>query len=144
MQPWRRRVCRDVVCRSIALDLVDAVKRDVEPISSFVLNDRDFDGSFAHIHLLDTTVDTDTVLEVNDVIARLERGKTLQCGARRVPSRAAEASLAAKDLVVRQHAITGEIAVAGRNHESAIEHPDRQTRRRYPIVVQQLVEALGL
>src|SRR2546423_8205748 len=144
MQSWRWRFGCDVVGRSIALDLVDAVKRHVEAIAGFVLDDRDFDGALAYIDLLDAAIDTHTVLEVNYVIARLERSQTLECGTSRIPSRAAEASLAAEDLVIRKYAISGKISVTRRNDEPAVEDADHKARRRHPVVVQQFVESLGL
>ena len=59
--------------RAIALELVDAVERNVEPVAALVLDDRDLDRALAHEDRLDAAIDPDAVLEMHDVVARLER-----------------------------------------------------------------------
>src|SRR4051812_18120878 len=128
MESRWRRFGADVVSRAIPLDLIDAIKRNVEAIAALVLDDGDFDRALAEKDFLHTAIDPDTVLEVDDVIAGLERGETLQRTARRVPSRASETPLAAEDFVVGEDTVPGEI-VARRNDNPAIEDADCQARR---------------
>src|SRR3954451_4586903 len=97
MQSRRRSLGRHVVSRPVALDLVNAVKRNVETVAAFVLDDRDLDCALAHEDLLHAAIDPDPVLEMNDIIARLERSETLECTPSHVASGAPEASLAAED-----------------------------------------------
>ena len=75
---------------------------------------------------------------MDDVVTGFERER-VERGAGDVASCAANASLAAEDLVVRENA-------QPRHHESTIEHADCQCRRRRrPVVAaQQLVESCGL
>src|SRR2546423_3379371 len=129
--------------RSIPLDLVDAVERNVEPVAALVLDDGNFDRALAHEHLLDPAIDANAVLEMDDVVARLERCEALECAARRVSSRAAEASLTTEDLMVGENAITSELATRW-NHEAAVEDANRKIRGRDAIIVEKLVETLGL
>ncbi len=73
-----RGVVADVDPGAIALDLVDAIERDVEAVAAFVLDDRDLDRALAHEELLDAAIDPHAVLEVDDVVAGLERGNRLE------------------------------------------------------------------
>src|SRR5580765_541837 len=143
MEARRRRLGADVVRRAVPLDLIDAIERHVEAIAALVLDDRDFDCALADEHLLDPAIDTDTVLEMNDVVAWLERSEAFERAARRITTCPAKAPLAAKDFVVGENPISLEPAVRW-NDEAAIENTDRQASRRHAIIVQQLVEPLGL
>src|SRR4051812_25962218 len=143
MESRRRRVSGDVRRRSVTLDLVDAVERHVESIAALILDDRDFDGALADEHLLHAAVDPDTVLEVHHVVAGLEGGETLERAAGGVPPRTPEATLAPKDFVVGEDTVAREPA-AGRNDEPTVKHSNRETGRRDAVIVQQLVESLGL
>src|SRR6185503_10195000 len=80
MEPGRGRVTRDVGCGSIPLDLVDAIKRDIQPIAALVLDHRRFDGAFPEEHFLNSAIDPNSVLEMDDVITRRERRQTLDAG----------------------------------------------------------------
>ena len=88
----------------VPLDLVDAVERHVEPVAPLVLDDRHLDGALAHEHALDPAIDPDPVLEVDYVVAGLERGDRFDRGAGGVPPLPADATIPAKDLVIGQHA----------------------------------------
>src|SRR5262249_49914471 len=103
VQSRRRRVLRDVVRRAISLELVDTIERNVETISALVPHDGDLDRAPPDEDRLDAAIDADAVLEVHDEIAGLERQRVDR---RRggVPARAADAPLAAEDLVVGENA----------------------------------------
>ena len=143
VEPRRRCVGGDIGRRSIALDLIDAVQRNIEPIAALVFDDGDFDCALAHEDLLHTPIDPDAVLEVHDIVAGLERGEALECAAGGVASGAAKAALAAEDFVVGENAVSREFTARG-GDEPSIENADRQAGRRDAIVVEQLVETLGL
>ena len=130
VQARRRRILGDVVGRAIPLELVDAIERHVEPIAALVLDDRDFDRALPDEDRLDAAIDADAVLEMHDVVAVLERHRVERRGAADVPARAANAPLAAEDLVIGENAKTGALAALRRNEKAAIEHADRQRRRR--------------
>ena len=70
VQARRRCIVRDVARRAIALELVDAIERDVESVAALVLDDRDFDRALADEDRLDAAIDADAVLEVHDVSRR--------------------------------------------------------------------------
>ena len=99
MQP-RRRLVAVVAGRAIALELVEAVERDVEPVAALVLDDRDFERRLADEDRLDAAVDPDAVVEVDDVVARGERAGGRRRRRLAVAARPAEAARAAEDLVV--------------------------------------------
>jgi len=127
-----------------AADLVDSVEGDVEAVASLVFDHGDFNRALAHKHRFHTAVNPYPVLEMHDVVARLERGQTLESGARRVAPRSPKATLAAKDLMVGEDPVSGEVTAPRRNDESAVENSDRESGRRDTVVVQKLVETLGL
>src|SRR3954463_6614443 len=133
MEARRRRFRGNVVGRAITLDLIDAVERDVEAIAPLILDDGNFDRALAEENLLHAAIDSDAVLEMDDIISGLESGQACQGAAGRIPPRPAEAPLAAENLVIGEYAETREL-VARRNDEPAIQDPDRQTRRRNPVV----------
>src|SRR5438105_4130772 len=143
MEPRGRRLGADVVGGPIPLDLIDAIERDVEPIATLVLDDGDLDGALAHEHLLHTAVNPDAVLEMHHVISGLERGETLERTASGVASGATKSTFAAKDFVVGEDSIAGELR-ARRSDEASVENSNCQACGRDPIVVQQLVESLRL
>src|SRR5258708_13119300 len=145
MQARRRRIVGDVVGRPIALDLVDAIQRDVEPVASFVFDDRDFDGAFANEGRLQPAIDADALLEVPDIVAHFERER-IDGIPGRVATGAPDPPLAPKDLVVGEDPEAGSLAMR-RDGEASLEHADRESRgRRKPalIVAQQLVEPVTL
>ena len=131
VQARRRRILGDVVARPIALELIDAVQRNVEPIAALVLDDRHLDRALSDEDRLDAAIDPDAVLEMHDEIARLERDGVERRRAADVPARAANTSLTTEDLVIRENAQTAPSRRArARNDEPAVEHADRQRRRR--------------
>src|SRR5689334_69394 len=129
MKPRRRSVGGDVVSRSIPLDLIDAIEWDVEAIAALILDDRHFDGALAHEHLLHSAIDADAMLEMNDVIAGLERGEALEGTASRVTPCASEPPFASEDFVIGKNAITLERFPTRRDDEAAIQHSDREGSR---------------
>src|SRR5262249_40829884 len=87
MQPRWRCVSVGVAGCPVALDLVDAIERDVQSIAALVLDDGNFDGALADENGLESAVDADAVLEVHDEVARLERGDGFdRCAGRITPS----------------------------------------------------------
>ncbi len=81
--------------------------------------------------VLDAAIDPDAVLEMDDEVAELERSDRLERrAAGDVPASAANAPLAAKDLVVGENAQPARVRAARRDHEASVEHADRQRRRR--------------
>ena len=125
VQPRRRRVVGDVVGGAIALELIDAVQRHVEPVAALVLDDGDLDRALADEDRLDAAIDADAVLEMHDVVARLERERI--DAAADVAARAADAPLAPEDLVVGEHAEPA-LAVRRRQDEAAAERADDERR----------------
>src|SRR3954467_9538901 len=99
MKPRRWCLGCDVVRRTIALDLIDAIERDVESVAAFVLDDRDLDGTLANKDLLHAAIDADAMLEMNDVITWFERGETFERATSRVATRAAETPFTSEDFV---------------------------------------------
>src|SRR4051812_14321295 len=73
----RRCLGCDVVGGAIALDLVDAIERDIEAVAALVLDYGDFNRALLNEHLLDAAINTDAVLEMDDEISGLERRKRL-------------------------------------------------------------------
>src|SRR5689334_13012046 len=102
---------------AVSLDLIDPVERDVETIAAFVFDHRDFNGALPNKDRLQPAIDPDAVLEVDNEIPGLERGDRLECGARRIPTRASQASFAAEDLVIGENS---EPLAGVRNRESGV------------------------
>src|SRR5215211_3856738 len=100
MKPWRRRITGDVGCGPISLDLIDSIKRYVQPVAALVLDHRRFDGAFPEKDFLNAAIDPDSVLEMDDVITRGERRQALDAGAGHVASRSPNPSLPPKDLMI--------------------------------------------
>ena len=144
MEPRRWRLGGDVVRRTIALDLIDAIERDVESVAAFVLDDRDLDGAFADEHLLHAAIDAHTMLEMNHVITWLERGEAFERATSHVATCAPEAPFTSEDFVIGKNPIAVEARATRRNHEAAIEDSNRKTGRRHVVVVEQLVESFRL
>ena len=108
----------DVVAGAIALELIDAVQRHVEPIAALVLDDRDLDRALSDEDRLDAAIDPDAVLEVHDVVAVLERHRVERRGAADVAPRTTNATLAAEDLVIGENPQTGALPTRRRDAES--------------------------
>ena len=125
----RRRVAAHIVGRAVALDLIDAIERHVEPVAALVLDDRHLDRALAHEHLLDAAIDADAVLEMHHVVARFERGDALERGAGSVAAMATDAPLATEDLVVGEDAKTRLGCARARHDEAAVHHTHRERSR---------------
>ena len=132
VQLGRRGVA--VAARAVRLELVQPVQRDVQAVPALVLDDRDLEGALADRNRLHAPVDPDAVLEVDDVVPRLERPRRGggRCGP--VASRPPQATRPAKDLVIRHHP-------QRRQHEPAVERAHDERGR---LGAQQLLEALQL
>ena len=101
MQPGRWGVT--VAGRAVRLQLVQPVYGDVQPVARLVLDDRDLQGAVADGDRLHAPVDSDAVLEVDDVVPGLERARRGRGRCRAVASWPPQATRPAKDLVIRQH-----------------------------------------
>ncbi len=145
VQSRRRRIRSHVAGRAVALDLVDAVERDVQAITAFVLDHRRFYGALAHEDAFDPAVDPHTVLQVHDEVTRRQSRNAVERSSAGVAPAAPDPPLATEDLVVGEHAQTRE-ALARRYHEPAVDHADGQRgiRGADPLVRQELVEPLRL
>ena len=145
VQARRRRVLAHGVGGTIALDLVEPVQGDVEAVAPLVLDHRDLDRALFDDDRLHPAVDADAVLEMDDVVPRLERGDRLHRRAGAVAARPPDAPVATEDLVVGEHA-KPRASIRGRQHEPAVEHADRQRRRTRRAVRpgEQLLQSLGL
>jgi hypothetical protein len=144
MKTRRRRVGGEVGGRTVPLDLIDTIKRNVEAVATLVFDDRDLDRAFTDEHLLHSAIDPDAVLQVHDIISRLQRGETFERGSRCVSARPPESPLAPENLVIGENAKSRKLFAARRNEEASVENSDCEACWRYAIVVEQLVEALRL
>src|ERR1700722_1646410 len=100
MEAWRRRIGGDVARRPIPLELIDTIERDIEPVPALVLDHRHLDGARLDEDGLDPPIDPDAVLEVDDIVARLECRHGLQRDPASVPASTTDPTLATEDLVV--------------------------------------------
>ena len=125
--------------RAIALELVQAIERYVEAVSSLVLDHGDFHGGCADRDRLDPPIDPDAVIEMDDVVALDQRaGRGRGCGLP-VAAGAPEPPGAPEYFVVGKDSKPG-------HQESAIEraHHQRRMSRRPAAFLEQLVEPLDL
>src|SRR5262245_22842933 len=118
MDAWRGTIAV-LAGGAVALELVQAVERHVEPIAALVLHDRHLEGGLADHDRLNAAVDADAVVEVHHVVAEGEgpggeRGRGLA-----VTPRAPQPAGTAEDLVVGEHAERG-------YHEPAVQRADRE------------------
>ncbi len=81
---------------------------------------------------------------MHDVVARLESGQTLERSSRGVSAGTTKATFAPEDFVIGENAVAGERSSAGGNDEAAIQYANGKTGWRNPIIVQELIEPLGL
>jgi hypothetical protein len=65
----RRRAVAVLAGGAIALELVEAVERDVQPVAALVFDDRDLERAAPHRDRVDPAVDADAVIQVDDVVA---------------------------------------------------------------------------
>jgi hypothetical protein len=100
---WRG-VAVNVAGRPVSFDLIDSVERDVQPIATLVLDDRDFNRALADEDRLEAAVDANSVLEVDDEVAGFERGDRLERGTGRIAPCAAKPSLSTEDFMVCENA----------------------------------------
>ena len=145
MEPGWWGIVVDVAGGPVLLDLVEAIQRYVEPVAPLVLDHCDLDRRLAMEDSRHAAVDADPVVEVDHIVARLERSDLLERSPRHVLPRAADPALATEDLVVGEDPeAVGR--TARRDQESAAEDADHQCRRRatFPARVEQLLESLGL
>src|SRR5918992_915489 len=119
VQAWRSSVIA-IGRGAIALDLIDAIERNVEPIPALVLDDRHLERALSGEDGVDAAVDTDAVLEVHDVIAGLECSHRLERNAARVATGAPQSPLAPEDFVIGQN------PEGSGNHEAAAEHANSE------------------
>ena len=134
----RRRAVAVLAGRAIALELVEAVERDVEPVAAFVLDDRHLERRLAGRDRLDAAVDADAVLEMHHVVALDQRSRGGGGGGLAVAARTAQAARAAEDLVVGEDP-------ERRHDEAAVERADRERGpHAASALLQQLLEPLEL
>ena len=88
---------------AVALQLIEPVERDVEPVAALVLHDRHLDGGLAHHDRLDAAVDPDPVVEMDDVVAGGERAGGERRRGLAVAPGPAQPPGPAEDLVVGEH-----------------------------------------
>src|SRR5690606_29579859 len=67
----------------------------------------------------DPAIDADTVIEVHDIVADLERAGESRWRRLSIPARTTQPACAAEDLVIGEHP-------EGRHHEAAVQCPHRQ------------------
>ena len=103
----------------IPFQLVEPVERDVEPVTAFVLDDRDLERRLANLDRGDPALDPDAVIEVNDVIPPLKLSRCSRRGGLPVATWPAQATSPAENLVVGQHP-------EGAHHEPAVQGADGQ------------------
>ena len=115
----RRRVVAIFIGGPIPFQLVETVKRDVEPVTAFVLDDRDLERRLADLDRGDPAIDPDAVIEVNDVVPPLQLPCCCGRGSLPVAARAPQATSPAENLVVGQHP-------EGAHHEPAVQGADGQ------------------
>src|SRR5213083_2034331 len=120
----------------VRLELIQPAQRHVQPGPALVLYDGYLESPTlrADRDRLDPAVDSNAVLEMDHVIAGLERPRR---GADRrfaVPARSPQPAGPAEDLVVGEHPQPGE-------HESAVQRPHRERR---PVAGQELLQSLEL
>ena len=138
VQPRGGRVFRHIAGAAVSLNLIDAIQRHIQTIAALVLDDRGLDRAFAHEDLFNAAIDADAVLEVHDVVTRLERPDGIERCPGGVLARAAQPAITTKNLVIREHAHDV------RNNESAAQHADRERRRQRAIFAEQFIETLHL
>ena len=133
VQLGRRSV--SVARRAVRFELVQAVERHVEAVAAFVFDDRHLERPpfGAHRDRLDPAVPADTVLEMDHVVARLQRPGG-RCGRLAVAPRPPQAPRPPEDLMIGEHA-------QRRQHEPAVQRSDGQRGRLGP---QQLLQPLEL
>ena len=125
VEAGRGEIVGDIAGGAVLLDLVEPIERDVESVAPLVLDHRDLDGGLAVEDRGHAAVYPDAMLEMHHVVARLERRDMFERGAGRVLPAAADAAVAAEDLVVGEDAESTGLA-ARRDEESSAEHADHE------------------
>ena len=144
VQPRRRRVGTHVAGGTIALHLIDTIQRDVQPVATLVLDDRDLDAALTDERRGETAIDADAMLEMHDVIAALERRDHVQRCAAGVFAGATDAPLATEDLVVGEDAESFAILLR-RQQKAGAEHAQRERRATAaPTILEQFLETFQL
>ena len=138
VEPGRREV--PVLPRGpVALELIEPVEGDIEPVAPLVLDHRGLDHRLAGHDRLDPPIDADPVVQVDHVVPLGERAG--HQGGRGLPVApgAPEPPGPAEDLVIGQHP-------EGRHHEPAVERADCQHRAGsgQAALLEQLVQPLEL
>ncbi len=132
VQTGRRSI--GVTTRAVGLELVEPVQRHIEAVAALVLDHRHFERALAHLEHLQAPIDADAVLQVDHVIARLQRPRSRRRGGRAVAARAPQPAGAPEDLMVGQHP-------QRRQHETAVQRPHDELRA---VAADQLVQAFHL
>ena len=130
VQPRRRRVLAHVGGRAVALQLVDAIEGDVQPVAALVLDHARPRWCSARRRSSPCRGRCRRRARGAPRSRRACSSDAVERAAAHVAPRAADAALAAEDLVVGEHAQPGRAVAARRDDESALEHADGERRGR--------------